>query len=207
MGWFSDFVSNPIGTLGDTGQSIIDTVKEHPIETAAIAAGGYYGATALAGSEAMATTAAVSEGAVTATELGSLEASTAGLSGIDLGGVGGSPATWTNATSAGISNYSTSGWTAGQIASAVSSGLNLATSAVKLGTVSKMNSSTPTTSGLLNSLGTGPSTVVTTPNGPEAVATQAIGATTAQPSQGMDTQTIFVIAAAAAAIWFILKKG
>lgn len=205
MGWFSNFISDPIGTIGNTGQTIIDTVKEHPIEAAALAAGGYYGATALAGSEALATTAAVSEGTAAATELGTLEASTAGLSGIDLGGVGGSPATWTNATSAGISNYSTAGWTAGQIASTVTSGLNLATSAAKLGAISKMN--TPTTSGLTSALSSGPSTVVTTPNGPEAVATQGIGASTAQPSQGMDTQTIFVIAAAAAAIWFILKKG
>lgn len=53
MGWFSDFVSNPVGTVLDTassavntvgniGQSVIDTVKEHPLEAAALAAGGYY---------------------------------------------------------------------------------------------------------------------------------------------------------------------
>lgn len=207
MGWFSDFVSNPIGTIGDTGQTIIDTVKEHPIETAAIAAGGYFGASALAGSEAMATTAAVSEGAATATELGSLEASTAGLSGIDLGGIGGSPATWTTATSAGISDYATAGWTAGQIASTISSGLNLATNVAKLGAVTKMTT-TPTASGLTSALASGPSTVVTTPNGPEAVAGTGIGSSTAQPSSaGMDTQTMLVIAAAAVGIWFLMKKG
>lgn len=53
MGWFSDFVSNPVGTIADTasnaietvgnlGQTVIDTVKEHPLEAAALAAAGYY---------------------------------------------------------------------------------------------------------------------------------------------------------------------
>lgn len=53
MGWFSDFVSNPVGTVLDTasnavetvgnvGQGIIDTVKKNPLEAAALAAAGYY---------------------------------------------------------------------------------------------------------------------------------------------------------------------
>ena len=53
MGWLSSFISNPIQTIGETGQkvvnkvsnvgqSIIDTVKDHPLEAAALIAGGYY---------------------------------------------------------------------------------------------------------------------------------------------------------------------
>ena len=34
MGWFSDFISNPIGTIGDTGQKIIDNPV--PAITAAV---------------------------------------------------------------------------------------------------------------------------------------------------------------------------
>ena len=216
MGWLSDFVSDPVGTVVDTASTVVDTatsavnstvkaVVNHPIELAAIAAaasGLPYGA-----AEAGATTAAVSSGTVAETSLGTLTASDlAGYSGIDLGGVGGSPATWLNATSSGITDYVGSGWNAGNIAASVTSGLNLATSALKLGSLKKMTT-TPTASGLTNALSGMPTTIVTTPNGPETVASQGIGSTTAQPSQGMDTQTIFVIAAAAAAIWIILKKG
>jgi hypothetical protein len=224
MGWFSSFVDNTVGAVTDTVKAVVDTTNSaiestgnaltnHPLESAAAAAALYFGlppVTAESGSAAFAAdTAAVTEGSVTATELGSLgtaEASTAGLSGIDLGGVGGSPATWTNATTANMTGSATTGWTAGQVASTVTSGLNLATSAAKLGALTKMTT-TPTASGLTNALASGPSTVVTTPNGPETVANQAIGASTAQPSSGMDTQTILVIAAAVAGIWFILKKG
>ena len=42
MGWFSDFISDPIGTIGDLGQDVIDVVKENPLEAAALAAAGYY---------------------------------------------------------------------------------------------------------------------------------------------------------------------
>ena len=42
MGWFSDFVSDPIGTLGDTGQKVINTVKENPLAAAALIGAGYY---------------------------------------------------------------------------------------------------------------------------------------------------------------------
>jgi hypothetical protein len=42
MGWFSDFISDPIGTIGETGQDIIDVVKENPLEAAALATAGYY---------------------------------------------------------------------------------------------------------------------------------------------------------------------
>ena len=42
MGFLSNLVSNPIGTIGDIGQSIINTVKDHPLEAAALGAAGYY---------------------------------------------------------------------------------------------------------------------------------------------------------------------
>lgn len=53
MGWLSNFVSNPVKTVtntvkkavdvvGNAGQKIIDTAKEHPLETAALVAAGYY---------------------------------------------------------------------------------------------------------------------------------------------------------------------
>lgn len=217
MGWLSDFVSDPVGTVADTVSTVVDTatsavnstvnaVVNHPIEAAALAAAAATGGASWGVTEG-ATTAAVSSGTVAETSLGTLTASDlAGYSGIDLGGVGGSPATWLNATSSGITDYVGSGWSAGNIAASVTSGLNLATSALKLGSLKKMTT-TPTASGLTNALSGMPTTIVTTPNGPETVASQGIGSTTAQPSQSMDTQTLFVIAAAAAAIWIILKKG
>lgn len=42
MGWFSDFVSDPIGTIGETGQKVIDTAKENPLAAAALIGAGYY---------------------------------------------------------------------------------------------------------------------------------------------------------------------
>jgi hypothetical protein len=53
MGWLKNFVSNPVGTtlgtvdkvidkVGDVGQSVIDKVKDNPLEAAALAAAGYY---------------------------------------------------------------------------------------------------------------------------------------------------------------------
>jgi hypothetical protein len=181
----------------------VNTVTEHPLETAALATGAYFALPALtaeAGAAAFAETAAVSEGAVTATELGTLDASTAGLSGIDLGGAGGSPASWLTPAAEGGG----SAWSTGQVLSTATSGLNLATNVAKLGAVTKMN---PTANGLTSALASGPSTVVTTPNGPEAVATQKIGATTAAPSVGVDTQTMLIIGAAAIGIWFLMKKA
>jgi putative membrane protein len=52
MGWGSfisdavssvgNAVSDAVNTVGDVGQNIINTVKDHPLEAAALAAGGYY---------------------------------------------------------------------------------------------------------------------------------------------------------------------
>lgn len=196
MGWFSDFVSDPIGTLGDTGQKIITTVTEHPVETAAVAAGGYYGVEALGAAE--------SGTALTASEAGGAEA----LSGIDLGGAGASPASWTNATTATMSGSATTGWTAGQIASTVSSGLNLATSGVKLATLGKtMNANTATANGLTGALANSPietpsGLITTTPQGPVTAATSVPATGT-----GMDNQTIAVIGFAIVVLYFLHKSG
>lgn len=38
----SDAIGNVVEDVGNIGQGIIDTVKEHPLEAAALAAGGYY---------------------------------------------------------------------------------------------------------------------------------------------------------------------
>lgn len=47
MGWLSDFVSNPVSTVLDTATKVVDKVKDHPLEAAALAAGGYYFAPAI----------------------------------------------------------------------------------------------------------------------------------------------------------------
>jgi hypothetical protein len=197
MGWFSDFVSNPIGTLGETGQKIITTVEEHPVETALIATGAYYGPEMFAAYE--------SGTALTVTEAGGAEA----LSGIDLGGLGASPASWTNATTATMAGNATSGWTAGQVASTVSSGLNLATSATKLSLLGKsMDAQSATANGLTGALAPSPiqtpsGLITTTPQGPLMVGNQAASG----GFMGMDTQTLFVIAAGIAAVYYFAKHG
>lgn len=224
MGWLSNFVSNPIGTTLDTVSNAVETVTnvagdalkpaekvgkwawENPVEAAALGAGGYYGYAALT-AEGGAAAFGVSEGAVTATELGALgteTASTAGLSGIDLGGVGGSPATWLNSTGS-----ASAGWTAGQVASTATSGLNLATSATKLSMLGKnMNATTPTVDGLTGGLAASPiqtpsGLITTTPQGPlvagPAAATGGV--------MGMDNQTLVVIAVSIAGIYYLMKKG
>lgn len=90
MGGAVSSVTNAVGdvvdTVGDIGQKAIDTVKEHPLEAAALAAGGYYFAPEIgawmnpATGEALAGTASGSTGEA--------------LSGLDLGGAGASPASW-----------------------------------------------------------------------------------------------------------------
>jgi hypothetical protein len=206
MGWFSSFISDPIGTLGDTGQKVIDTVTENPVETAALAAAVYFGmppATAETGATAF----GISEGAVTATDLGYLgteTASTAGLSGIDLGGAGGSPASWLNSTGS-----ASTGWTAGQVASTATSGLNLATSATKLSMLGKtMNASTPTVDGLTGGLAASPiqtpsGLITTTPQGPLVAGPVAASG----GFMGMDNQTLIVIAVSVAGIYYLMKHG
>jgi len=217
MGWFSDFVSDPIGTTVDTVSTAVDTVTnvagdalkpalavgkwstENPLEAAAVGAGGYYGLAALGGVE--------SGTALTATEAGGTEA----LSGIDLGGPGASPASWTTATTANMAGSATSGWTTGQILSTTSAGLNLAGQSIKLATLGKtMNATTPTANGLTGGLATSPiqtpaGLITTTPQGPVTAGNTAPAATGG--FMGMDNQTLLVIAFSMGAIWYLMKHG
>jgi hypothetical protein len=210
MGWLSDFVSDPIGTTVDTVSNAVDTVSNavtnHPLETAAAATAAYFsGGTSLAveAGSAEALAAAESGTAATATAANGAEA----LSGIDLGGVGASPATWTGAT---VSQTAASQWTWGQAAAATSTGLNLATSGIKLAALgkTKMNSSLPTVDGLTGGLAPTP---IQTPSG--LITTTPQGPVTAGPVaasggfMGMDTQTLIVIAVAMGGIWYLMKHG
>jgi hypothetical protein len=102
-----------------------------------------------------------------------------------------------------------SGWTAGQVASTVSSGLNLATSATKLSLLGKsMDAQSATANGLTGALAPSPiqtpsGLITTTPQGPMMTGTQAASG----GFMGMDTQTLFVIAAGIAAIYYFSKHG
>jgi hypothetical protein len=161
----------------------------------AVGAGGYYGLAALGGVE--------SGTALTATEAGGSEA----LSGIDLGGAGASPASWTNATTANMAGSATSGWTTGQILSTASAGLNLAGQSVKLATLGKtMNATTATSDGLTGALAASPlqtpsGLITTTPQGPVMTGAQA----STGGFMGMDTQTLLVIGFSAGVIWYLTK--
>lgn len=85
----TDAVGGAVDAVGDVGQSVVDTVKNHPLEAAALAAGGYYFAPEIGGwLSADGTTALAGDAAGSTGEA---------LSGIDLGGAGGSPASWLGA--------------------------------------------------------------------------------------------------------------
>jgi len=184
MGWISDFVSNPVGTVVETVNSAIDTVgnavTKHPVEVAAVAAGGYYGYGALTAESGAAALAPVSD---------------AGALGVEY--------------LAPVGSNTASTWTTAQVASTVSSGLNLATSGVKLATLGKtMNASTATANGLTGALGPSPietqsGLITTTPQGPVVAGAQA----GSSGFMGMDTQTLLVIAAAMGGIWYLMKHG
>jgi hypothetical protein len=194
MGWFSSFISNPVSTVLDTAEKIVDTAVENPVETALLATGTYYGVEALAAAEAGT--------ALTATEA----AGSAALSGIDLGGLGASPASWTGSS---VSQAAASNWTWGQVAQSTTSALNLATSGVRLATLGKtMNASTATSDGLTGALAPTPiktptGLITTTPQGPVVAGPVA----QADGFMGMDTQTLMIIAFAGAAIFYLAKSG
>lgn len=211
MGWFSDVVSSVsnvvndvVDTVGNAGQSTINEVKNHPVEVAALAGGAYY---ALPEAGALETALAPVSDAV---GVSTADMGTGAVSGIDLGGAGGSPASWTNATTANMTGSATTGWTAGQIASTVSSGLNLATSATKLSMLGKtMNASTPTADGLTGGLAASP---IQTPSGlitstPQGPITAGPTAAPAGGFMGMDNQTLIVIAVSIAGIYYLMKHG
>lgn len=217
MGWFSSItnaVSKAVDQVTSEVGRAVNTVVDHPIEAAALAAGGYYaygalGATAATG-EAIAT--GVSTGTVTTTELGTL----GGLAPVsDAVAVPVSQiAPWAPASSnaafesalAKSGAAASSGWTAGQIASTATAGLNLASSSLKLAALgSSMNANQATSSGLTGALAASP---IQTPSG--LITTTPQGPITAGPvatSSGMDTQTMIVIAVAAVGIFYLVKSG
>ena len=207
MGWFSDFVSDPIGTTVDTVSNAVDTVSNavtnHPLETAAAATAAYFsagtslGATAADGAAALAPVvdssapilvadiapyAGASSNAAFDAALGTATSSTAGLA---------------------------TGLTAGQILATTSAGLNLATSGIKLAALGKtMNASTPTVDGLTGGLAASPiqtpaGLITTTPQGPLTTGPAAASG----GFMGMDTQTLIVIAVAVGGIWYLMKHG
>lgn len=213
MGWFSDVVdsvsnvvNDVVDTVGSAGQSTINAVKNHSVEAGLLAAGGYYAASMYPEGVSLTQTLAPVEDA---TVKYTADMGADAVSGIDLGGAGASPASWTNATTATMTGSATSGWTTGQILSTASSGLNLAGQTVKLATLGKvMNASTATSDGLTGALAPSPlqtqaGLITSTPQGPVV--------TGAQPAtggfMGMDTQTLMVIAFAVGVIYFVSKQG
>jgi len=218
MGWRSfisdavDTVSNAVSSVVDTASSAVNStvnaVQNHPLEVAAVAGGAYYGAGALGynAADGAAALAPVSD----AVSVSTADMGTGAVSGIDLGGAGASPASWTNATTSTMSGSATSGWTAGQILATTSAGLNLATSGIKLAALGKtMNASTPTADGLTGGLATSP---IQTPSGlitatPQGPVTAGPVASTTGGFMGMDNQTLLVIAFSMGAIWYLMKHG
>jgi len=217
MGWFSDFFSNPIETLGETGQKVIDTVKEKPVESALLATGAYYGYGALAASAegGAAALAPVSDAiAVPVSEIAGtgyvdLGVSNAGYGALEFGA--GGPSVGSIATTA------TTAVTAKDILSGVNSGLNLATAGVKLAGLQQLTSSTGKMNSTLPASGIpsastlggliGPSNI----NTPEVQATTPAGAVltpTAQASAANQNQNMMVLAAAAVGLFLLWKyKG
>lgn len=210
MGWFSDFISNPIGTIGETGQSIIDTVKEKPVESALLAAGAYYGygalgATAEGGAAALAP---VSDAiAVPVTEIAgsgytTLGTSNAGYGALEFGS--GGPSLGSVATTSAAS----SAVTAKDVLSGVNTGLNLATAGVKLAGLQqltdarKMNATQPT-GNIGNLIGPSPISTnevqATTPQGPVLTATS---------QSALSNQNMMIIAGAIVGLFLLWKyKG
>jgi len=215
MGWFSDVVSSVsdvVSSVVDTASaavnSTVNAVQNHPLEVAAVAAGAYYGAGALGytAADGAAALAPVSD----AVSISTADMGGGLVSGIDLGGAGASPNSWLNATTSTMAGSATAGWTAGQVLSATSAGLNLATSGIKLAALGKtMNASTPTVDGLTGGLAASPiqtpaGLITTTPQGP---LTAGPAAATSGGFMGMDTQTLIVIAAAMGGIWYLMKHA
>jgi hypothetical protein len=209
MGWFSSIsnaVSDVVSSVSDAVAGIENTVKENPKTTALVgaAAGGYayFGADAFAATEAGT--------ALTATaETGSAAMAPEALSGIDLGGAGASPNSWLNATTANMTGSASAGWSAKDVLTATNTGLSLASTGAKLSLLGKsMDATNATANGLTGALAPSPiqtpsGLITTTPQGPMMTGTQAATG----GFMGMDTQTLFVIAAGIAAVYYFSKHG
>jgi hypothetical protein len=210
MGWFSDFVSNPVGTVVDNVtafvsnpidttnaaiQSTLDFGQNHAVESAAIVAAVATGQPEFAMTDATAESGAAALAPVS-------DAVAVPVSQIAPW----APASSNAAFDAALAN-SSQGLSWGQAASNTAAGLNLATSATKLSMLGKtMNASTPTANGLTGGLAASP---IQTPGG--LITTTPQGPVTAGPVaasggfMGMDTQTLIVIAFAAGTIWYLTK--
>ena len=226
MGFFSDIVSSVTNvvssvadTVGSAVQSTVNAVTNHPLEVAALAAGGYAAGVGALGASADGLTAAVASpvaaGSVAETALpalGTNAANDALVSGLDLGGVGGSPATW------GANTYASnlgSGITAKDVLTTANTGLNVATAAAKvsaLSTLGKTGMTTSTSNGataaaLTDALSLAPSNIQT----PSVVATTPQSAIVNQPAgtgmMGFSNQTLMLIAVLGGALYFMHKKG
>jgi len=207
MGWFSDFVSDPIGTTVDTVSSAVNStvnaVTNHPLETAAAATAAYF-----TGGTSLAMEGATAEAGAAA--LAPVVDSSAPILVADIAPYAGASSNAAFDAALGTATSSTAGLSAGQILATTSAGLNLATSGIKLAALGKtMNASTPTVDGLTGGLAASPiqtpaGLITTTPQGP---VTSGPASATTGGFMGMDTQTLIVIAVAMGGIWYLMKHG
>ena len=214
MGWFSDIVN----TVGDAVQQVVDTAvhvvdvaARNPVETAAVVVAAPY-ALEYATAEAGAASLAPVSDAVALTPEQILAKSIPAAVAPELSAAQVSQMITTEQAGALASEsfLPSSTLTAGQIATGVNTGLNLATAGVKLATVANtgkiMNASTATADGLTGALASSPiqtpsGLMTTTPNG-------AIVAGTSVPATNgmmLDQQSMMVIAGAAIGLYFLSK--
>ena len=216
MGWFSDIVN----TVGDAVQQVVDTATHavdvaarHPVETAAVVVAAPYAfeyATAEAGAASLAPVSdavaftpeqilAKSIPAAVAPELTAAQASQM-IAAEQAGSI------------ASESFLPSSTLTAGQIATGVNTGLNLATAGVKLATVANtgkiMNASTATADGLTGALANSPiqtpsGLITTTPQGAVVAGTSVPAPTT--NGMMLDQQSMMVIGGAIIGLYFLSK--
>jgi len=229
MGWFSDIVN----TVGDAVQQVVDTVDhalnvaaDHPVEAAALAVGGYYGYGALTAEGGATALAPVSDAVAFTPEQILAKSIPETVSTYGAGNAGFEFAAPTELTAAQASQMiaqeqakaiasesflPSSTLTAGQIATGVNTGLNLATAGVKLATVANtgkiMNASTVTADGLTGALAPSPiqtpsGLITTTPQGAVVA-----GATAPATTNGMmlDQQSMMVIGGAIIGLYFLSK--
>ena len=214
MGWFSDIVN----TVGDAVQQVVDTAvhvvdvaARNPVETAAVVVAAPY-ALEYATAEAGAASLAPVSDAVALTPEQILAKSIPAAVAPELSAAQVSQMITTEQAGALASEsfLPSSTLTAGQIATGVNTGLNLATAGVKLATVANtgkiMNASTATADGLTGALGMSPiqtpsGLITTTPQGPVVAGTS----TPATAGGMMDNQTTMIIVGAAIGIYFLSK--
>lgn len=214
MGWFSDIVN----TVGDAVQQVVDTVDhainvaaDHPVEAAALAAGGYYGYGALTAESGAVALAPVSDAIAFTPEQILAKSIPESISTYGAGNAGfefAAPAITapTITSESFLSNLTTK-----DVLTATNTGLNLATAGVKLATVANtgkiMNASTVTADGLTGALAPSP---IQTPSGLITSTPQGAvvaGTSVPAPTNGMmlDQQSMMVIGGAIIGLYFLSK--